>query len=163
MRKSLFFLSVLFSALIFWQCQPRNDFKVIYDLKNSEWPIDSLQKFTFEIEDVTLPYNFYYLIRNAQQYPFYNLYVKRTLSDSTGKALSESLEEVILFDTKTGKPLGKGLGDIFDHKLRLRTLSNYRFSKAGTYTFTIEQNMRQDPLLGIMSVGLSVEQVVEKP
>ena len=72
------------------------------------------------------------------------------------------MEELILFDSKTGKPLGDGLGDIFDHKFKIKSLSNYRFPKAGEYTFSVEQNMRQDPLLGVMSVGVSVEPVRPK-
>lgn len=157
MRKIAICLSVFFVALALTYCTPRNDFKAINDLKNNAWPIDSTQSFTFSITDVNQSYDFYYLIRNATAYPFYNLYIKRSLTDSTGKVISKSMEELLLFDAKTGKPLGNGLGDIFDHKFKIKSLSNYRFPKAGKYTFSIEQNMRQDPLLGVMSVGVSVE------
>lgn len=71
--------------------------------------------------------------------------------------LSQSMEELLLFDKKSGKPAGSGLGDIFDHKFRIKALAKYRFAKPGVYTFSVEQNMRQDPLLGIMSVGVAVE------
>jgi gliding motility-associated lipoprotein GldH len=72
------------------------------------------------------------------------------------------MDELTLFNANTGKPLGSGLGDIFDHKFKIKSLSNYRFPKAGEYTFSVEQNMRQDPLLGVISVGVSIEPVYSK-
>jgi gliding motility-associated lipoprotein GldH len=65
------------------------------------------------------------------------------------------LQELTLLDPKTGKPLGKGLGDIFDHQIV--ALPNYRFQKSGTYTIKLKQYMRQDPLPDVMSVGVRVE------
>lgn len=162
MQKAVVCLSVLFVALALTYCTPRNDFKAINDLKDNAWSIDSTQSFTFTITDVSKSYDFYYLIRNATAYPFYNLYISRSLTDSTGTVMSKSMEELILFDAKTGKPLGSGLGDIFDHKFKIKSLSNYRFKEAGEYTFSIEQNMRQDPLVGVMSVGVSIEPVYSK-
>ncbi len=58
-------------------------------------------------------------------------------------------------DPKTGKPNGSGLGDLFDHKFLIKR--NYRFPKPGKYTMQIRQYMRQDPLLNILSVGITVE------
>jgi gliding motility-associated lipoprotein GldH len=58
-------------------------------------------------------------------------------------------------DEKTGKPMGDGLGDLFDHKII--ALKNYRFPRAGKYTFKVRQYMRQDPLPAILSMGVSVE------
>jgi gliding motility-associated lipoprotein GldH len=162
MQKTAVCLSLLFVALALSYCTPRNDFKAINDLKNNAWPIDSTQSFTFTIADAGKSYDFYYLIRNATTYPFYNLYIKRSLTDSTTKVMSKSMEELILFDANTGKPLGSGLGDIFDHKFKIESLSNYHFPRAGEYTFSVVQNMRQDPLLGVMSIGVSIEPVYSK-
>ena len=157
MQKKAAIICLTFVCVSLWYCTPRDDFKAIHDLKGSEWPIDSLHEFTFTIEDASKSYDIYYLIRNATAYPFYNLYIKRTLTDSTGKEMSKSMDELLLFEAKTGVPLGDGLGDIFDHKFKIASLSNYRFPKPGVYTFGVEQYMRQDPLLGIMSVGVSIE------
>jgi gliding motility-associated lipoprotein GldH len=162
MQKTAVCLSLLFVALALSYCTPRNDFKAINDLKDNAWPVDSTQSFTFTIADAGKSYDFYYLIRNATIYPFYNLYIKRSLTDSTSKVMNKSMDELILVDVKTGKPFGSGLGDIFDHKFKIKSLSNYRFPKVGEYTFSVEQNMRQDPLLGVMSVGVSIEPVYSK-
>jgi gliding motility-associated lipoprotein GldH len=83
------------------------------------------------------------------------LYVTYYLLDEQGKQLSARLQELILMDATTGKPLGDGLGDIFDHQIV--SLQNYKFNKRGKYTFKIKQYMRQDPLPDIMSIGIRVE------
>ena len=63
---------------------------------------------------------------------------------------------VLLFDAKTGKPLGKsGIGDLYDHRFIL--LNNYKFKNKGKYRIVFEQFMRMDTLPGIMAVGLRVE------
>lgn len=157
MRKITAIFSLLVLCASLWRCDSQDGYKSIHDLKESQWAIDSVHRFTFTITDTNKSYDFYYLIRNATAYPFYNLYIKRSLTDTTGKMLSQSMEELLLFDKKSGKPAGSGLGDIFDHKFRIKALAKYRFAKSGVYTFSVEQNMRQDPLLGIMSVGVAVE------
>lgn len=163
MRQKIFNLS---SFLVLWffanACKPHEDFKAIKDLKNSNWAEDKKMSFSFDITDVNKAYDVSFLIRNSADYPFYNLYLKRTLRDSTDKVLTKRMEEVILFDAKSGKPLGNGLGDIFEHKFRSSTLKNFKFPSAGKYTLTIEQFMRQDPLKGVVSVGVTVEPVYAK-
>ena len=61
----------------------------------------------------------------------------------------------MLFDQKTGKPLGDGLGDIYDHKVI--SSRSFMFPTKGKYTIKLKQYMRQDPLPYIMSMGVSVE------
>ncbi|MFN4147241.1 MAG: gliding motility lipoprotein GldH [Runella sp.] len=137
-------------------CRPEGVYKAHTDIKDGLWYIKNEPSFTFEISDTTQSYNIYYLVRNSIQYPYYNLYLKRFLLDDSSKVISEALNELILMDEKTGKPLGDGLGDLFDHKIV--ALKNYHFAKAGKYTFKMQQYMRQDPLPAILSVGISVEE-----
>jgi gliding motility-associated lipoprotein GldH len=126
-----------------------------HTLENNQWYIDTVPAFTFTIEDINTPYNIYYNVRNANSYPYYNLYLTYYLMDEQGKQISARLQELTLLDPKTGKPLGDGLGDIFDH--RIIALQNYKFPKPGKYTMKVKQYMRQDPLPAIMSVGIRVE------
>jgi len=109
----------------------------------------------FKIEDPNLSYNIYYNIRNTASYPFYNLYLKHTVSNALGSVLSTNLDEVFLFDRKTGEPLGSGMGDIFDHQMTV--VENFRFPSKGTYQFKVQQYMRQNQLSQIMSIGIRVE------
>jgi gliding motility-associated lipoprotein GldH len=152
MRK---YLLCLASVLILIGCDEQRVFEKNVDLAGNQWYIDTVPSFSFRIDDVSIPYNIYYNVRNAVNYPYYNLYVTYYLQDSSGKQLSSALQNLLLADAKTGKPLGDGLGDIFDHQIL--SLKEYRFPYAGTYTFRIRQYMRQDPLPLIMSVGVRVE------
>ena len=58
------------------------------------------------------------------------------------------------FDKKTGKPLGDGLGDLFDRSISI--FENQQFSYVGDYTFKVKQFMRMEYLPGVHSFGLKV-------
>ncbi len=152
MKKLLILLSL---AACCWACDPDRVYETYHDIPNNQWFIDSTQAFSFAITDASVPYNVYYNVRNSVAYPYYNLFVRHYLTDAQGKTLSSKEQELTLMDAKTGKPLGDGLGDIFDHQVV--SLPGYKFPKAGTYTFRIKQYMRKDPLPEIMSVGIRVE------
>jgi gliding motility-associated lipoprotein GldH len=158
-KKKLFLmknlLTSIFICLAFASCETNAIYKSIVDIKDSNWYIKEEPTFTFEVADETIPYNIYILVRNSSPYAFNNLYLNRYIYDANKKPISIRLEEMILFDPKTGKPLGDGLGDIFDHKFLSN--KNFKFPKKGKYTIKLKQYMRQDPLQNIMSVGISVE------
>lgn len=151
---------VCFLLATLLSCDPNVLYKDHTDIADGKWFVKNEPTFSFEIADATQAYNVYYLVRNNISYPYYNLYVKRFLADSTNKIVNEALNELILMDEKTGKPLGDGLGDLFDHKIV--ALKNYRFPRPGKYVFKIRQYMRQDPLVDILSVGISVEKITDK-
>ena len=119
------------------------------------WLADSTAEFVFEVKNSETEYNLYYNIRNSLSYPYHNLYIRHTLEDSLGNMLGSALQNMDLFDPVTGRPLGEGLGDIFDH--RILAVSNQKFPKSGWYRFKMQQFMRQDSLPLILSVGLRVE------
>jgi len=149
------FLLIFGLGLFCWACDPDRVYEQYHDIPKNQWYIDSVQSFTFTIDDPKVPYNIYYNIRNSVSYPYYNLFVTYYLTDEKGRQLSSQLQELTLMDAKTGKPLGDGLGDIFDHQVI--SMANYTFPQKGTYTFRIKQYMRKDPLPEIMSVGIRVE------
>lgn len=138
-------------------CDENTLYKAYEDVEDGLWPVDKKYTFQFEVPDTTQPYNLYYLVRNAQQYPYYNLYLTREMKGPDGKALYTRLDEMYLSDQTTGKPRGSGLGDLFDHKIIFQR--NYRFPRAGKYSVTVAQSMRQNPLPYVMGIGLSVEKV----
>jgi gliding motility-associated lipoprotein GldH len=150
MKKYVWLLLLLLTA-----CDKNRVFEDYKNIPDHRWAIADTVKFEFEIGDSTQNYTLYYNVRNAVSYPNYNLFVKHTLTDTQGKVISARLQELMLMDATTGQPLGKGLGDIFDHQII--SLPRQRFPHTGKYTFTIQQYMRQDPLPDIMSMGLRVE------
>ena len=120
------------------------DFDKIYDdyvdFEDQVWHVDSLPHFIFEVENADIPYEIRYNIRYALGYPYQNLYVTYYLEDDDERLISSDLQEIVLFDSKTGEPKGSGLGDLFDHQVQ--GLPNVVFPKAGTYHFRLKQFMR---------------------
>jgi gliding motility-associated lipoprotein GldH len=151
-----FFGISLFVSLFVLSCSQNGDIKEIRDFKDGKWPISKKEVFTFEIKDTSVEYQMNYLIRNAVSYPYYNLYLNQVLKGPSGEVVSSSMDEVILFEEKTGKPYGDGLGDMFDHRIKSPKYRNFRFPKPGKYKWVISHNMRPDPLLGILSAGIEV-------
>lgn len=152
MKNSLFILVLVWAC---WACDPDRVYEQYHDIPENQWFIDSVQTFTFTIDDPAALYNIYYNVRNSISYPYYNLFVTHYLTDNKNKQLSSQLQELTLMDASTGKPLGDGLGDIFDHQII--ALEKYTFPQKGVYTFKIKQYMRKDPLPEIMSIGIRVE------
>ncbi len=90
-------------------------------------------------------------VRYNEEYPFSNCYIRVISSDSSGLILDNKLINVPLFDSKSGKPIGKGFGNTF--------------TMYDTLPFEIPQNasevsyvqyMRQDKLPGLEAVGLKI-------
>jgi len=153
--KYIFFL--FFSLLLLAGCDSNRVFEEYTEFNDRVWKINNVASFEFEIKDASKKYNLYYNVRNSLDYPFARLFVQCALLDSTGTELSKKLVSNFLFDQKTGRPLGRsGLGDVFDNQFIL--LENQEFKTPGIYRIQLEQFNRQDSLLGILAVGLRVEQ-----
>ncbi|WP_422361159.1 gliding motility lipoprotein GldH [Reichenbachiella sp.] len=156
MLKSIFhFLVAVSFSLFVVACGSNTVIDEQSDIKEGLWHLDSLVAFQFEIEDTTSTYQIQYNVRYAVDYPYYNLFLKYYLEDSAGEMLSSELQELILFDKKTGEPLGEGLGDLFDRGVPV--FEDQKFPYAGVYTFKVKQFMRMEELPGILSFGLKVQ------
>ena len=152
MRNILILFMILFS---FTSCDKKTIFNQNKDFKNAKWFIKEECKFDVTVDDPTQAYKLYYNLRNNLTYPYYNLYITRYLFDESGKKIEEKQDEIILADEKTGKPLGTGLGDIYDHKVLIN--KKYTFPNKGKYTIKIRQSMRQNPLPDLLSFGIAIE------
>jgi gliding motility-associated lipoprotein GldH len=147
--------------LTLWSCDDSIVYKAHEDIEDGLWYIKNKPEFKVNIEDTVSRYNVYYVFRNALQYPYYNLYLTRQVNAPDGVLVSNTLEELFVSNEITGKPYGKGLGDLFDHKVLVS--KDYSFPKSGIYTFKLSQSMRQNPLPHILSVGICIEKVKSEP
>jgi gliding motility-associated lipoprotein GldH len=134
-------------------------FEAARDLPSYQWSKDSLMVFAFEVADVNPPYRLAYHLRNTASYGSDRFYVKYVLSGPDGKVLASEMKPTLLFDATTGEPLGRGLGDLFEHEVIL--LPNYKFPKPGRYSISLQQFMRDDVLSGVASVGVRLTKANE--
>lgn len=160
MKKFLYSL-FLIPITIFTSCDTQRVYETNEDIEEANWKKEDTVTFEFDIVDINVPYNLYYNVRYKNDYPFYNLFTRYFLYDTTGKVIKTPPlpEDMYLFDMKTGEPYGKGLGDVFDS--RVSFLKDYKFSQAGKYKIQVVQYMRKEPLPGIVSLGLRVEKASE--
>jgi gliding motility-associated lipoprotein GldH len=146
----------LITAIVLVACDENRIYEKNIDFEQRFWNVEQLPEYEFEIQNNTIRYNLYCDVRNSVSYEWSRLFLNYYLMDSTGKVIESNLAELMLFDPKTGKPYGNsGLGDIYDH--RLKVVSNFKFPYNGKFKMKFKQEMRKDSLDGILAVGLRVE------
>lgn len=150
------FLCLLSCALLLASCQTTDLFEKTVSIPQQQWKTSYKPSFTFEIKDTTVAYQLYITFRHNDKYNFNNLWVNLyTLSPD--KKSGKAQYELPLANNEKGW-LATGMDDIYEHRIALTPLNqDFRFSKAGTYTFTLEQIMREDPLMNVLNVGLRIE------
>jgi gliding motility-associated lipoprotein GldH len=159
MKMGKFLTFVFFTSFVGFlvSCNPGKVYDENISLDNNEWKSGDSLVFPFEITDTTVPYNFLYNVRYSPDYPYYNLYLKHLLYDSSGAVVEVKLMNMNLFDPVSGKPLGDGMGDLFDRQILF--INGYRFPYNGKYKLVTKNYMRDEPLKGLESLGLTVKKV----
>ena len=152
--KKLVYTSYLFLLVsILFSCTTIDIFEKSVAIPGHEWKSSYRPSFEFNITDTTTTYNVFLVFRHTEKYNFnnifINLYVKGPGMDSTIK-----IQQDVLLATNEKGWLGTGMDDVYEHR---STLAARQPLKAGTYTFTIEQIMREDPLQEVLNVGLRLE------
>lgn len=142
----------LIIAFMMQSCGVNTVYEQKVDFTSESWNEDSVKTFSFEIAEDG-DYDLFYIVKNKTDYPFSNLYIKYNLNDESN-TVSNNLQEITLFDKKTGKPFGKGFGNVYESKFYSIRKINL---KKGTYTLNTQQYMRTKELKGIMAFGISVE------
>lgn len=151
---TIFFALITLIGVVCFSCNQNKIFDDYSEIPSGVWSQDSLINFSFNLLEDSIDYSLNYNIRYAIGYPYYNLYISYYLEDSVGNNISTELQEIILFDKKTGEPIGDGLGDIYD--LKVESIKSMSFPYSGDFKFKVKQFMRNTDLKGIMSFGLVV-------
>jgi gliding motility-associated lipoprotein GldH len=150
---SIQILALCCTILFLPGCDNKRIFEENTTIPDNNWSNTNTIKFEVPITDPATAANFYINVRNADGYPYSNLYLFVKTIFPNGKYSTDTLE-CILADEK-GKWLGKGLGDIYDNQIPFKR--NVRFPLAGNYVFEIQHGMRSDHIPLIMDVGLRIE------
>jgi gliding motility-associated lipoprotein GldH len=105
--------------------------------ENKGWAARKLIDFEAELTDTNQLYNVYINIRNAENYPYRNLFMFLHTTYPNGQTAVDTIE-CILADEQ-GHWLGKGMGDLYDNSILFK--KNARFKQEGKYKFSFEQIM----------------------
>jgi gliding motility-associated lipoprotein GldH len=123
------------------------------------WAVKNKLSFEAEIRDTTHRHDVYIIVRNADAYPYRNLFMFLETKYPDGNVKTDTIECILA--NEKGNWLGSGSGDLWDNSILFK--KNTVFPRKGTYTFTFQQAMRFgdkaviDPLPLILDVGITIE------
>lgn len=144
------------SLLLFAACDDTRVYEQNAEMPDHAWTVRNKLNFSFFIGDTLTPHNFYFNVRNADDYPYSNIFVFMNTIFPNGKLKRDTIEFVLA--DPAGRWLGKGQGDLLDNQLLF--MSAKRFPLKGKYTIEVEQAMRQQSLPGIYNAGIRIEKAV---
>lgn len=145
-----YYLVIIF--FLFISCDRNVVFEENVKLPDNRWEQKNIIILKTEIVDTISLHNIYINVRNAGGYQFSNLHIFLTTQTPSGKTERDTVE--LTLADPSGKWLGDGLGDIWDNRIPFK--HNFLFPEKGTYTFTLEQAMRIDPLPQLMDIGIRI-------
>jgi gliding motility-associated lipoprotein GldH len=154
-KRTAFFSAalLLLGSFCLSSCDDARIFEENRAIPESGWDSSNVVTFSVDIKDPSTPANFYVNVRNADGYPYSNIYLFVKTKFPNGKQSSDTLE--CMLADENGKWIGKGIGDIYDNRIPFKR--NVRFPIAGTYTFEVSQGMRTRSIPLIMDVGFRIE------
>ena len=147
---------VVLCSCLLAACAKIDLFEKVEPIPDHSWQSTYKPAFTFHIEDTTSAYQLYVLLRHSNRYNYNNLWINLHTKSPDG-TVSKAQYELPLATAEKGW-LGSGMDDLYEHRIALTPINqNFYFKKAGDYTFTLEQIMREDPLEHVLNVGLRIE------
>jgi gliding motility-associated lipoprotein GldH len=121
-------------------------------IDNHNWSYANRIKNPVKIDDASIPYNVYINLRVTGEYKYSNIFV---LIRRNGPKLKGVTRYEVKLANPDGQWLGQGSGNLYSYQVPI--LTNFKFPEKGTYTFEMEQNMRDNPLHEVNDVGMRVE------
>lgn len=139
-------------------CSHNTLYEETRSVNHNGWAIDSVAKFSFDVTDTTARYDISFVLRNAGDYEYQNLwlFVKNIEPDLTSH--NDTVQLMLADDY--GRWVGTGIGSIYSATYDYR--HGVRFPQAGNYQIFVQQGMRTDSLAGIYNVGVKITRHQEK-
>ena len=149
-----FSFAVVVLAYCLSSCSKVDVFEKNVSIPAHEWKYDYRPDFVFNITDTVVQYNLYIVLRHTDVYRYNNIWLNIG-TQSPGDSMRTQRFELQLGSDQHGWE-GAGMDDIWEVRKPL-TKGPFKFNKSGDYKFSVAQIMRENPLPGIMSVGVRVE------
>lgn len=140
-----------FACFLCFSCENPALYDQYQAIDNTVWEKDKEYYFSFQVTDISVPYNLTLEVRNNNRYPYQNLWLFCNEEQPIGPMVKDTIECTLA--DEFGKWHGHGIS-LFQSSFPIRT--NYNFSHEGQYTFSFRQGMRDDALKGIQEIGFRV-------
>lgn len=151
LKKFCFFLLLLTGLA---SCETIDIYEKTATFRDHNWKSAERPSFTFEITDTTSLYNIFLVLRHEDAYNYNNIWVNLTVKSPVDVVTIR--REFILGNNRQGW-LGSGMDDIFEHRIPFNNTPAPLHK--GKYTFTLQQDMREDPLYHVINAGIRVQKV----
>ncbi|MEO6612684.1 MAG: gliding motility lipoprotein GldH [Chitinophagaceae bacterium] len=147
-------LLVVYSLqLVVTSCSPIDLYEKSVAIPGHAWKSSYKPSFSFTIKDTSSPYQLFLVLRHNDKYNYNNIYINLGIQLPGSDSIRIIRKDLTLATNEKGW-LGNGMDDIYEHRIKF---GEPEFFKAGNYTFTIQQIMREDPLENVFNVGLRLE------
>lgn len=145
-------IALLVLGTIFISCTPEGQiFNENQELSPEvEWLKKDSRTFKVQVDDNSTPYEMILAFRYAQGFPYKEAKVKVTETAPSGKEVISEYDLKVREDN--GDYIGEGSLDIWDSEHVVE--KSKKLEETGTYTYAIEHNMPQDPMLFAMEIGM---------
>ena len=144
---------ILLTSYFFFSCTTIDLYEKSVTIPGHQWESSFKPSFDFTIKDTTSPYKLFFILRHNEKYSFNNIYINVYVKGPGQDSVLKIQQDLVLATNEKGW-LATGMDDIYEHRIPLAPEQSL---KAGTYTFTIEQIMREDPLENVLNAGLRIE------
>ncbi len=153
--KSIFnFACVVALMLNISSCIQIDEFEKSAQIPSQEWQYQYTPEFKFNISDTTSLYNLFITLRHTDKYNFNNIWLRVGLDRPGDSTLFQNVNLSLATDAKGWE--GTGLNDIYEVR-KLISRGPVAFARPGTYSISIAQIMRENPLQYVLSVGVRIE------
>lgn len=149
-----YFFCIIILLLIF-ACEPAPFYTESQIVDTTGWAYDIKKDFKVEVSDTTAFYDLHLNVTHRSDYSYQNMYMKVTTSFPNSEDKTEQLN--IDVAEKNGKWIGKCSGETCQIKVYL--LEKFKFADIGSYTFSFEQDGRDNPLVGVEELRLDIMKV----
>jgi gliding motility-associated lipoprotein GldH len=159
LKNLLGFLLIVCCPCFYISCSPPTGiFEKDIALPRQQWDSSYRPTITFAItpDDTAYRYNVYLVLRHTDAYNYNNIWIRGTVRQP-GDSVARSERYDLLLATNEKGWLGSGMDDIYEHRIMIQQQT--KFSRPGTYSFTLEQIMREDPLKHVLNVGVRIERI----
>ena len=144
--------SIITFIVLITGCTYTSVYDKVYIVEEGNWFYSDTIEFSFEANDTESPCDFYLIVRNNNDYHYNNFIAFVELYFPNGKMRRDTVQMQLA--TSSGKWLGSGIGDVYTNEQLF--IAGNKLPMSGTYTLKIIHAMRDELLLGINDVGVSV-------
>lgn len=146
-------LTACIFSILFVGCLSSPYYQSEESLPGNAWTYQNKPSFKFEITDTSTYYNLFFIVRHTEAYPFENIWIWVYAKEPGDTTFQKTRIEIPLAE-KSGKWLGRGMGEIWEQRMPIALDKVFR---KGQYEVRFEQNMRVNPLPEMLHVGLRIE------